>query len=129
MKTIAFAALLLAGTALPAQAAPEKGKPEVTKLTQSSGGVLDPEQAKLQLDTVDLAIEVFPDREAIAGKASLTFITKGPVTKLLIDFDKNLPVTAVSIDGKPLRAGSWSNPGGRLSITLPARVAAGGRVT
>ena len=41
-------------------AAPEAGKPPITAQTAKSGGSVDPDQAKLTLDTVDLAIEVFP---------------------------------------------------------------------
>ncbi len=50
-------------------AAPEAGKPEITAQTARSGGAVTPDQAKLTLDTVDLAIEVFPAREQISGVA------------------------------------------------------------
>ena len=106
-------------------AAPEAGKPEITAQTARSGGALDPEQAKLALDTVDLAIEVFPARQAIAGVATLTFTTKQVVTRLPIDLDRNLPVSAISIDGRPLPPSAWRNPDGRLFITPPAPIAAG----
>ena len=110
-------------------AAPEKGKPEITAQTQRSGGPIDPEQAKLQFDLADLAIEVFPEREAIAATATLTFTARAPLTRLLIDLDRNLPVTAISIDGQPLAPAAWRNPDGRLVITLPAPVAAGATLT
>lgn len=106
-------------------AAPEGGKPPITAQTARSGGALDPEQAKLALDTVDLAIEVFPDREAMAGVATLNFVAKAAVTVLPIDLDKNLPVSAIAIDGRPLPASSWSNPDGRLMVRLPQRIASG----
>ena len=129
MKLHLLASVLLASTSVPTIAAPEKGKPEITEQTQRSGGVIDPEQAKLQFDAIDLAIEVFPEREAIAGKAKLDFTAKGPLDKLLIDLDKNLPVTAVNIDGVALEPGAWRNPDGRLVITLPKRIATGGKVS
>jgi aminopeptidase N len=121
---------LLSTTALISAASPalaEGGKPPITAQTARSGGPLDPDQAKLTLDTVDLAIEVFPDREAIAGVVTLNLIAKAAVTRLPIDLDRNLVVSAVSIDGRPLRSGAWSNPQGRLMITPPGRIAAGTR--
>ncbi len=108
-------------------AAPEQGKPAITAQTARSGGALDPDQAKLGLDTVDLAIEVFPAREAIAGVATLNFTAKAAVDVLPIDLDRNLPVSAVSIDGRPLPASAWSNPDGRLMIRLARRIATGSK--
>jgi aminopeptidase N len=115
--------LLLLLAAAPA----EGGKPPITPQTSRSGGALDLDQAKLQLDSVDLAIEVFPDREAISGTATLSFTAKQAITRLPIDLDKNLPVSAVAIDGKALPASAWRNPDGRLMITPAARIAAGSR--
>lgn len=124
----AYIALLLVGAAaspLYAQIAP--GQPPITATTQSSGGPIDPERAALRLDHVDLAIEVFPDTQRLQGEATLTLQTTAPQRRLLIDLDKNLPVTAVSVDGKPLPRTNWSNPEGRLTIGLPATLAAGSR--
>jgi len=122
-------AALAAAVSPPALAAAEKGKPPITRLTEGSGGVIEPERAALRLDTVDLAIEVFPDKEAIAGVATLAFTAKAPLTRLLIDLDRNLPVTAIAIDGTALKPGAWTNPEGRLFVTLPAPIAAGASVT
>lgn len=113
--------------ALLAAAPAEVGKPPITAQTARSGGPIDPDQAKVALDTVDLAIEVFPEREAISGVATLNFVAKQAVTRLPIDLDRNLPVSAISLDGRPLATGSWSNPDGRLMIQLPRRIAAGAR--
>lgn len=124
----AYIALLLVGAAaspLYAQIAP--GQPPITATTQSSGGPIDPERAALRLDHVDLAIEVFPDTQRLQVEATLTLQTTAPQRRLLIDLDKNLPVTAVSVDGKPLPRTNWSNPEGRLTIGLPATLAAGSR--
>ncbi|MES2338739.1 MAG: M1 family metallopeptidase [Pseudomonadota bacterium] len=120
-----FSTVALLALAAPALA--EKGKPEITAQTAKSGGPLDLDQAKLTLDTVDLAIEVFPAREAIAGVATLNFIAKQAVTRLPIDLDRNLPVSAISIDGQPLKPAAWSNPDGRLMIMPPSRIPAGAR--
>lgn len=112
-----------------AAAPPRKGEPPLTPQTQKSGGVIDPEQAKLGFETADLAIEIFPDREAIAGTAKLVFVAKAPLTELVIDLDRNLPVSTISIDEKPLPPTAWTNPQGQLRITLPGGVAAGRRVS
>jgi aminopeptidase N len=69
----------------------------------------------------------FPRRRSSQGVATLTLATTAPQRRLLIDLDRNLPVSAISVDGKPLPRTSWSNPEGRLEIILPATLAAGGR--
>ena len=124
MRSILLAAALLSTSSL---ALAEAGKPPITAQTARSGGPVDPDQAKLTLDTVDLAIEVFPGREQIAGVATLNFVAKQAVARLPIDLDKNLPVSAIAIDGVALKPGAWSNPQGRLVIMPPARIAAGTR--
>ncbi|MCW3835532.1 M1 family metallopeptidase [Sphingomonas canadensis] len=93
-----------------------------------SGGVLVPERAALRLDHVDLAVEILPGEEALKGVATLTITTSAPQTRLLIDLDRNLPVSAVSIDGKALAPGAWTNPDGQLVITLPRPAAAGAKL-
>lgn len=120
-----MAGAALAGFATVASAAPEAGKPPITEQTARSGGPVTPDQAKLTLDTVDLAIEVFPDREQIAGIATLRFVAKGAVDRIPIDLDKNLPVSAISLDGRPLPPAAWNNPDGRLIVTPPRRIATG----
>jgi aminopeptidase N len=123
--------LLAAGaTALLAAAPlPKKGEPAITAQTQRSGGVLTPEQTALTFDSADLAFEVLPETESLNGVATLVFTAKAPLTRLPIDLDRNLPVSAIAIDGVPLAPTAWSNPEGRLTITLPKPVAAGGNVT
>src|SRR5205085_7926248 len=89
----------------------------------------DPDQAKLQFDTADLSFEVLPDTQQLRGLATLGFTAKAPLDKLVIDLDRNLGPSAVSIDGKRLAAGAYANPDGRLTIKLPRTYAAGERVT
>lgn len=108
--------------------APQKGLPPLTAQTARSGGPVDPLQAALNFDAVDLQIEVFPDRQAIAGTATLSFTARAPLDTLLLDLDRNLPVRAISIGNTALRPSAWSNPEGRLRITLPRPVAAGERI-
>ncbi len=72
---------------------------------------------------------MFPETQKLAGTATLTLSTAAPQTALLIDLDKNLPVSAISLDGKALKPAQWSNPEGRLVIRLPHPLKAGGRAT
>ena len=109
-----------------ALAAPQTaGKPPITPLTQTSGGPRPAEQLALQFDSVDLAIEVLPAAKRLKGVATLSFTARAPVSRLLIDLDRNLPVSAVSVDGVALKPGGWSNPDGRLVIPLLSPAAAG----
>lgn len=117
-----FAALALVG------AAPDPGMPPLTDQTARSGGPIAPEQAALTFDHADLSWEVFPDRQAISGVATLTFTTSAPLRQLVLDLDRNLPVSAIEIGGRSLPRGAWRNPEGRMTIDLPAPVAAGGRI-
>ena len=123
----AFAAVSLA--LLAAAPLPKKGEPAITEQTQKSGGVRPPEQLAVRFDTADLAFEVLPDKERLNGVATLGFTAKAPLTRLLIDLDRNLPVTAIAIDGVALPSTAWSNPDGQLAITLPHAVATGGEVS
>ena len=127
---ICGAALLIAGmTALPHSASAELGKPELTAQTQKSGGAPNPEQMRQRLDSVDLAIEVMPETETISGVATLGFTARAPVRRLIVDLDRNLPVDAIAIDGKPLPFSAWSNPDGVLRIRLKRRIPTGRKVS
>ncbi|MCW3848433.1 M1 family metallopeptidase [Sphingomonas sp. LB-2] len=127
IRTILFLAASALALATPALAQ-TPGKPPISDLTKVSGGAIAPERAALSLQHVDLAIEVFPDARKLAGTATLTIATSAPQKLLQVDLDKNLPVSAISVDGKPLKPGSWSNPEGRLMITLPRPLKAGASV-
>ncbi|UUL83214.1 M1 family metallopeptidase [Sphingomonas qomolangmaensis] len=122
-------AALLGAVALLTPAAADPGKPPLSAQTATTGGPLDPDQQKLIFDTADLAFEIFPEREAIAGVATLGFTAKAPVRRLVIDLDRNLPVSAVAIDEVALPRSAWRNPQGRMTIDLPRQVAAGGKVS
>ncbi|KTF70128.1 peptidase M1 [Sphingomonas sp. WG] len=123
--------LLAAGLAaplLPAQGQ-TRGNPPITAITQESGGPIAADRAALHLDHVDLAIEVQPASHSILGTATLKLRTSAPLTQLLIDLDRNLPVSSIRIDGTVLKRDRWSNPDGRLRIALPRPVKAGDIVT
>jgi aminopeptidase N len=126
-KHLFIAAGIAALAAVPLNA--EGGKPPITEQTQISGGPVDPEQKKVRFDTGDLQIEVLPETETIKGIATLNFTTNAPLKKLVIDLDRNLPVSAIVIDGKPLKAGAWANPEGRMTIQLGKTVAKGAKLT
>jgi aminopeptidase N len=121
--------LALAAALQSAATPPAKGTPPITEQTQKSGGMRPAEQLAVTFDSADLQFEVLPETYSLNGIATLGFTAKSPVSRLLIDLDKNLPVTAVSIDGTALNAGSWSNPDGQLVIRLPRRLAKGQRVS
>jgi len=108
---------------------PKKGEPAITAQTQKSGGPRPAEQLALRFDDADLSFEVLPDRQRLNGIATLGFTATAPVARLLIDLDRNLPVTAILIDGVALPRTAWTNPDGQLAITLPRRLATGQRVT
>ena len=108
---------------------PRKGEPPLTVQTKRSGGAVDSEQAKLRFDVADLRFEVLPGRYELRGVATLTFTARAPLAELHVDLDRNLPVSAISVNGTALPTSAWSNPQGRLSITLPRPAAAGERIT
>lgn len=109
-------------------AAPPRGDAPLTVQTQRSGGPVGPEQAALAFDHADLAFEVLPQSKSLTGVATLRFTARAPLRRLLIDLDRNLPISAIAIDGVDLPRSAWRNPDGRLAITLPRSLAAGQRV-
>jgi aminopeptidase N len=132
MKFAVRAICYLAASAAAIGSAPvsaEGGKPPITLQTQNSGGPLDPAQMNVRFDTGDLQIEVFPETESIAGIATLNFTAKAAIKTLVVDLDRNLPVTAVAIDGVALKSGAWRNPEGRMTIRLGKTVAKGAKVS
>lgn len=124
LGALAGISLLLTGAA----DLPKKGEPPLTEQTQRSGGPIDPDQAKLQFDAADLSFEILPVTEQMRNRAVLTFTAKAPIDRLVIDLDRNLGPQAVAIDGTPLPRSAFSNPEGKLTITLPRSYAAGEQV-
>ncbi|MBS0284678.1 MAG: M1 family metallopeptidase [Proteobacteria bacterium] len=107
---------------------PAKGMPPLTPQTQRSGGPIDPDQAKLGFDHADLSFEIYPERHTLGGIAVLDFTARAPLERIVLDLDRNLPVSAIAVDGAPLAKEGWRNPEGRLTIALPHIVATGGKV-
>ena len=122
----AGAASLLVLSAVAADAA------EPLKTSEKSletGGPMPAEQAALAFDHADLKFKILPDKKAIEGEATLTFTAKSPLTKLVVDFDRVFAISKLTIDGKALKPSAWTNPEGRMTITLPKTVAKGKSVT
>ncbi|MBD8871465.1 M1 family metallopeptidase [Rhodanobacter sp. DHB23] len=117
----------IAGPAPARDAAP--GQPPLTALTKDSGTPMPAEQKRVHFDHAELHIAVKPATQSIAASATLTFSALEATDVLMVDLDRNLPVSAISVDGKPLPASAWSNPEGRLRIQLPQAVAKGGKVS
>lgn len=126
---LAAALLLSSGPPVAAAGLPQKGEPPLTEQTQISGGPRPAEQTALILDHADLSIEVRPKQHRIEGSALLSFTARTPLTRLIIDLDRNLPVSAIAIDGVALPRRAWSNPEGQLVIILPRPLAAGDKVS
>ncbi|WP_329741525.1 M1 family metallopeptidase [Dyella sp. A6] len=104
-------------------------QPPLTALTRDSGTPEPAAQRLVHFDHAVLRIAVHPRTQSIDGKATLTFSALQSTDVLLVDLDRNLPVRAISVDGKALPAGAWSNPEGRLRIQLPHSVVRGGKVS
>lgn len=106
-----------------------KKQPRLTDLTQASGGAMVPEQAALEFEKADLSFRVDPARRRFDGDATLTFRAKAALPALLLDLDRQLAITEVSLGGRSLPASAWSNPEGRLRILLQVPLAAGESVS
>ncbi|WP_199535893.1 M1 family metallopeptidase [Dyella psychrodurans] len=109
-------------TSLPTQ-------PPLTTLTENSGGAMPAEQKRVHFDHAELHIAVDPSEQSIDASATLTFTARESTNVLLLDLDRNLPISAIEVDGKPLAAKDWSNPEGRLRIQLPRTLASGDKVS
>ncbi|EZP37623.1 M1 family metallopeptidase [Janthinobacterium lividum] len=100
-----------------------------TAYTLNSGAERTPEQLAVVFEHADLTLRIDPASRSIAGDARLTFLATQPISRFALDLDRNLPVDTIEIDGKALRPQDYANPDGRLSMTLPATLAAGARTT
>ena len=104
-------------------------QPALTTQTLNSGGVMPAEQARVNFDHAELHFTVHPAQQSIDASATLSFTAKVATDVILLDLDRNLPISGIDLDGKLLAASAWSNPDGRLRIQLPAMLAAGGKVS
>ena len=125
---ISVALGLAACTSVPLARTAAPARPALTAQTLSSGGSMPAEQARVHFDHAELHFTVLPATQSIDARAVLSFTAKSATDTLLLDLDRNLPISAIELDGQPLAADAWSNPDGRLRIRLPAPLAAGGKV-
>lgn len=119
--------VLALASATQAQTQPAPKPAATTALTLLTGGQMPAEEAAMTLRHVDLRIKVIPERKAIEGDATLTLLAKTALSRIVLDLDKNLAISSLTVDGKALPASAWSNPEGRLTITPPAPIAAGAK--
>jgi aminopeptidase N len=103
-------------------------QPQLTATTVESGLQRTPEELAVVFEKADLKLRIEPDTRSIRGDATLTFTAKSTLSRVVVDLDRNLPVDAVEVDGKPIAADSYSNPEGRLAVQLPHAVNAGDQV-
>lgn len=103
-------------------------QPALSAQTLRSGGIMPAEQARLHFDHADLHFVLDIPHHRIKGDATLTFTAKAATDVVLLDLDRNLPISAISLDGTAVDAKAWSNPDGRLRITLPQTLAKGATV-
>jgi aminopeptidase N len=117
--------LALAGAASAAHA----GQPPLTATTAASGLPRAPEQEASTIELAELAFRVDPARQWLDGDATLHLRVDRPVSRLVVDLDRNFAIGLVEVDGTPVDAAHWRNPEGRMSVDLPAPLAAGGAAT
>lgn len=103
-------------------------QPALTAQTLNSGGVMPAEQARVHFDHAELHFTIHPAAQSIDASATLSFTARSATDTLLLDLDRNLPISGIALDGQALAASAWSNPDGRLRIQLPTPLATGGKV-
>ncbi|MBE1159115.1 M1 family metallopeptidase [Dyella acidiphila] len=128
LRPALLALSLVAGIASAASTQPP-AQPPLTALTENSGGIMPPEQRRTHFDHAELHIAVDPAQQRIDATATLTFTANAATDVLLLDLDRNLPISAIELDGMPLPASAWSNPEGRLRVQLPHALSAGEKVS
>ena len=99
--------------------------PDSTPFTLTTGTPRTPEQRAMRFDKADLAFRVLPDTRTIDAVATLDFTATAPLDRLVLELDTVFAVSSVSVDGQTLDATQWTNPDGRMTITLPAPLTAG----
>ena len=121
-------ALLAFAMALAGCAGVPHHQPPLTTLTENSGGAMPDEQKRVHFDHAELHIAVDPSQQRIDAIATLSFSAREPTSVLALDLDRNLPISAIEVDGQALASNAWSNPEGRLRIQLPHALPAGEHV-
>lgn len=94
-------------------------KIERTQLTMLSDGVLDPSQIGLIIENADLHFEIYPQRQSISGKATLTFQSAVEREIVGINLDSLFAIDRIAVDGVEISNSDYANPLGLLTIQLP----------
>ena len=130
LATTLLTAAAVAALAMPAAAqVAEPSTVESTRFTLDTDNPRAPEQEAVRFDHADLTFRVLTDEKAIAGVAVLDFTVLEPIERLVVELDNRYAVTEVSVDGQAIGPDGWSNPEGRMTIDLPARLDAGATPT
>lgn len=116
-------ALAIASSALLAGCASTPAS--LTDFTANSGSPRSSEQLAVRFQHADLALRIDPATRSIQGDATLTFTASAPLDRIVLELDRNFSIDAALANGVALPAAAISNPEGRLSLTLPAPLAAG----
>ena len=96
-----------------------------TEWTRNTGHPRAPEQLVMQFDKADLAFRILPETRSIEGVATLDFTATAPLARLVLELDVRFDVSEVAIGGRALPRSAWTNPEGRMTITLPRALRAG----
>jgi Aminopeptidase N len=128
LLAIGVALSLAACTSVPVAKTGTPTQPALTTQTLNSGGVMPAEQARVHFDHAELHFTIDPAAQSIDASATLSFTAKSATDVLLLDLDRNLPISGIALDDQPLAASHWSNPDGRLRIALPTPLASGDKI-
>ncbi len=120
---LALSTALSLTSVVAAQEAP--GQRTSTEWTRDSSRPRAPEQEAMRFDKADLAFKILPETKSIEGVSTLDFTATAPLERLALDLDVRFDVSEVAIDGRALPRSAWTNPEGRMTITLPRRLRAG----
>jgi aminopeptidase N len=121
--------LLGASLAMTACATVQSSNAPLTDYTRNTGAERAPEQMAVIFEHADLKIRVVPSSRSIRGDAALTFQAKSPLSRIVLDLDRNLPIDSVAVGDVVLAPSAYSNPNGRLYIKLPRALVEGDRTT
>lgn len=122
----ASALVLLAAVPAMAQDAPAR---QPTAFTLETDNPRSPEQEAVRFDKADVSIKVLPETKSIEGTTVLSFTVLSPIQRLAVELDTLFTISEIRLDGEVVPADRWSNPEGRVTVEVPAGLAAGATPT